>query len=112
MLRTGEAASRGVVDSGRGWERSRQSSMTADDQKRPRCYGYSKESGQTVLMSTNLFGSPDLDQRATLACAVFGFRRRKGSPGPPLLATLPILAVLVRSCFAASTGHAGCPDLY
>ena len=86
--------------------------MTDYDQKRPRCYGCSRESGQTVLMSTNSFGSPGLDQRATLACPAFGFRRRKGSPGPPFLATIPILAILVSSCFATSTGHAECPNLY
>src|SRR3569832_2210421 len=66
MLRTGAAASNGIGASAiaRRWRASRQTSMTDYDTKRLRCYCCSKASEQTVLMSTNSFGSPGLDQRA------------------------------------------------
>ncbi|MDI3561205.1 hypothetical protein [Bradyrhizobium sp. Arg816] len=38
--------------------------MTSYDTKRLRCYCCGKTSEQTILMSTNSFGSPDLDQRS------------------------------------------------
>lgn len=37
--------------------------MTSYDREKLRCYCCGKSSEQTVLMSTNSFGSPDLDQR-------------------------------------------------
>lgn len=47
--------------------------MTSYDNQKLRCYCCGNSSGQTVLMSTNSFGSPDLDRRpAGMARATIG----------------------------------------